>query len=59
MTSISKNVYIDGLADLANKYNNSHHRTNKLRAVNVKSRTHIEFGVENMIKILHLKLVTM
>ena len=29
MTSISKNVYIDKLDDIDNKYNNTYHRTIK------------------------------
>ena len=33
MTSISKNVYIDKLDDIVNKYNNTYHRTNKMKPV--------------------------
>ena len=29
MTSVSKNVYIDKLADIVNEYNNTYHRTSK------------------------------
>ena len=35
MTAVSKNVYIDKLDDLVNKYNNTYHRT--IKAVNVKN----------------------
>ena len=35
MTEISKNVYIDKLADIANKYNNIYHSTIKMKPVNV------------------------
>ena len=31
MTSISKNVYIDKLDDIANKYNNTYHRIIKMK----------------------------
>ena len=31
MTSISKNVYIDKLDDIANEYNNPYHRTIKIK----------------------------
>ena len=31
MTSISKNVYIDKLDDMANKYNNAYHSTIKMK----------------------------
>ena len=40
MTSISKNVYIDKLDDIVNKYNNTYHSTIKMNPVDVKS-THI------------------
>ena len=39
MTSISKNVYIDKLDDIVNKYNNAYHSTIKLKPVDVKSNT--------------------
>ena len=40
MTSISKNVYIHKLDDTVNKYNNTHHRTIKMKPVDVKSNTY-------------------
>ena len=39
MTSISKNVYIDKLDDIVNKYNNAYHSTIKMKPVDVKSNT--------------------
>ena len=42
MTSISKNVYIDKLDDIVNKYNNTYHSTIKMKSVDVKSNTYIE-----------------
>ena len=39
MTSTSKNFYIDKLDDLVNKYNNTYHRTIKMKSVDVKSNT--------------------
>ena len=47
MTSISKNVYIDKLIDIVNKYNNTYHRTIKVKPVDVKSSTYINFNKEN------------
>ena len=41
MTSISKNVYIDKLEDIVSKYNNTHHRTIKIKPVDVKLNTYI------------------
>ena len=39
MTSISKNMYIDKLNDIVNKYNNRHHRTIKMNPADVKDNT--------------------
>ena len=47
ITSISKNVHIDKLDDTVNKYNNKYHRTIKIKPVDVKSSTYIDFGKEN------------
>ena len=44
MTSISKNVYIDKSDDIVNKYNNTHHSTNKMQIVNIKSSIYIDFN---------------
>ena len=35
MTSISKNVYIEKLDDIVNKYNNTYHNTIRMKPVNV------------------------
>ena len=40
MTSVSKNVYIDKLDDIVNKYNNTYHSTIKTKPVDVS--THID-----------------
>ena len=47
MTSISKNVYIDKLDDIVNKYNNAYHNTIKMKPVDVNSRTYVDFDKEN------------
>ena len=46
MTSISKNVYIDKLEDMVNEYNNTHHRTIKMKPINVKDNAYINIGKE-------------
>ena len=46
MTSISKNVYIDKLGDIVNENNNTYHRTIKMKPVDVKDNTYIDFGKE-------------
>ena len=46
MTSVSKNVNIDNLADIVNKYNSTYHSTIKTKpvdVVDVKSSTYIDF----------------
>ena len=43
MTSRSKNVYIDKLDDTINEYKNTYHRTMKMKPVDVKSSTYIDF----------------
>ena len=48
MTSVSKNVYIDKLADIVNKYNNTYHSTIKMKRADVKSSTYIDFNKENI-----------
>ena len=50
MTTISKNVYIDKLGDIVKKYNNTYHRTIKMKPVDVKSKTYINFNKENHYK---------
>ena len=47
MTAVSKNVYIDKLADIVAKYNNKYHKKIKIKSVDVKSGTHIGYGVEH------------
>ena len=46
MTSISKNVYIDKLDDIINEYSNTYHRTIKMKPVDVKDNTYIDFKKE-------------
>ena len=40
MTPVSKNVYIDKLDDIASEYNNTYHRTTKMKPVDVKDNTY-------------------
>ena len=46
MTSMSKNVYIDKLDDIVNEYNNTYHRTIKMKPVDVKDNTYVDFEKE-------------
>ena len=42
MTAISKNVYFDALDDIINKYNNTVHRTIKMKPIDVTSDSYAE-----------------
>ena len=46
MTSISKNVYIDKLNYIVKKYNNTYHKSIKMKPVDVKDNTYIGFKKE-------------
>ena len=46
MTSISKNVYIDKLDDIVRKYKNTYHISIKMKPVDVKDNTYIDFKKE-------------
>ena len=46
MTSLSKNVYVDILDDTVDKYNNTYHRTIKMKPVDVEDNTYIDFEKE-------------
>ena len=46
MTMVPKNVYIDKLDDIVSEYNNTYHRTIKMKPVHVKDNTYIDFKKE-------------
>ena len=41
--SISNNVYIDRLDNIVNEYNNTYHRTLKMKSADVKGNKYIDF----------------
>ena len=43
MTSVSKNVYIGKLYDIVGEYNNTYHRKLKMKPIDVKDNTYIDF----------------
>ena len=47
MTAISKNVYFDVLDDNIDKYNNVHHRTIKMKPIDVKNDYFAEYNEES------------
>ena len=46
MTLVSKNVYIDKLDGIADEYNNTYHRTNKMKPIDVEDNTYTDFEKE-------------
>ena len=44
MTAISKNVYFDVLDDIVNKYNNTVHKTIKMKPINVMGDSYAEYN---------------
>ena len=46
VTSISKIVCIDKFDDIVNEYNNTYHRTFKMKPVHVKDNAYIDFNKE-------------
>ena len=59
MTTVSKNVYVDVLDHIVNKYNNTVHRTIKMKPIYVTNDSFVEYNEDSIKKILSLKLVTM
>ena len=46
MTSMSKNLYINKLDDIVGEYNNTYHRTIKMKSHDVKDNTYFDFNKE-------------
>ena len=42
MTSVSKNMYIDELDNIVSEYNNTYHKTIKMKPVDVKDNTYVD-----------------
>ena len=62
MMAISKNVYFDVLDDVVNKYNNTVHRTIKMKPIEVTEDYYAEYNEDSMElhsnkKVLNFKLV--
>ena len=47
VTAISKNVYFDVLNDIVNKYNNTVHRTIKMKPIDVKDDSYAEYNEDS------------
>ena len=57
MTAISKTVYFDVLDDIVNKYNNTVHRTIKIKPIDVTSDSYAEYNEDFNKPCPNLKLV--
>ena len=63
MAAISKNIYFDVLDDIVNKYNNTVHKTIKMKPIDVTDDYYVEYNknpieLHSNKKILNLQLVT-
>ena len=47
MTAISKNVYFDMLDDILDKYNNTVHRSFKIKPIDVTSDSYAEYNKDS------------
>ena len=47
MTSIAKNVYFSVLDDIADKYNNTYHKTIKMKPINVEDDSFAEYNEQS------------
>ena len=47
MTAISKNVYFDVWDGIVDKYNNTSHRTTKMKTIDVTSDSHAEYNEDS------------
>ena len=59
ITATSKNLYIDMLNDIVNKYNNTVRKTIKIKPIDVTGDSYLNIKKILIKKVLNLKLVTM
>ena len=55
MTAISKNYYFDVLNDIVDEYNNTYHKTIKMKPIDVGDDSFAEYNEEFNEKTLNLK----
>ena len=56
MTAISKNVYFDVLNDIVDEYNNTYHKTIKMKQIDVKNDYFAEYNEDSNEKDLKFKV---
>ena len=59
MTSVSYDAYIDKLCDIVSKYNKAYLTTIKMKPIDAKSTTYIDFNKKIIKEVLNFKLVNM
>ena len=47
MTAVSKNVYFNVLNDIVKNYNNTYHKTIKMKPIDIKSDSYAAYGVDS------------
>ena len=47
MTTISKNVYVDVLDDIVNKYNKTVHKTIQIKPIDVTNDSYVEYNEDS------------
>ena len=58
MAAVSKNGYFDVFDDMVNKYNNTVHRSIKMKAIDVTSDSYARYNEDSNKKSLNSKLLT-
>ena len=53
---MSKNVYFDALNGIVGKYNNTYHRTIKMKPIDVKFDSYAEYNVDSNDKVTKFKI---
>ena len=56
MTAVSKNVYFNVLDGIVDKYNNTFHKTIKMKPIDVKSDSHAEYNVDSNVEDAKFKI---
>ena len=47
MSAVGKNVYFDALNDIVDKYNNTYHRTIKMKPIDVRDNSFAEYNEDS------------
>ena len=56
MTAVLKNIYLDALDDVVNKYNDTVHRTIKMKPADITSDSYAEYNEDSNVTKLKFKV---